>query len=847
MNKNPLLLLATIFISVFAFAQPITVGGGDSLFVDYQNPQEYEIAEITVEAPPAFDKNLIIAVSGLIRGDKIKIPGETVANAVKNLWKQGLFKDVQIHATKRVGKLIYLNIRVVERPRLFAFRFDPPKEIKKGDADDLREKLNLIKGMVVTEDLMSNSKHIIEEFYIDKGYLNVKVDVLQQADTGRNVVTLVFKIKKGYKVKVQDIVFHGNKEIKTRKLHRLMKETKRYHWWNVFNTAKFYEEEYEKDKAAIIAKYLDKGMRDAKILRDTVYQVSPNRVKIEIFFEEGKKYYFRNISWVGNSKYSSKTLSQVLGIKRGDVYNQSLLDSRLNMNATNTDITSLYMDDGYLFFQINPVETNVEGDSIDIELRIYEGKQAIINKVTIVGNTKTNDRVIMREIRTRPGQLFRRSDIIRTQRELAGLGYFDPEKMQVNPTPNPSNGTVDIEYVVEEKPNDQLELSGGFGAGRVVGTLGVSFNNFSGKNLFKKGAWAPVPSGDGQRLSLRAQSYGVGYQSYNMSFTEPWLGGKKPNSFSVTLFHSLLSNGQKKYSSRDPDVLNPLRQALKTYGVSVGFGKQLKWPDDFFQIYMEANYKYYDLDNYKSFFSFNDGYAQDASLRFVLSRNDVDYPAFSFPTSGSSITGTFQFTPFIRSLFTKQDFSESSDQEKYKWLEYYKFKVTASFFTKLIGRTQKSLVLNTRVGFGFLGSFDKNYGLSPFERFYLGGSGLTGFSLDGREIIALRGYDDQSVSPSRGAATIVKYTMELRYPISLNSSAMVYALAFAEGGNSWFTFKEFNPFSVKRSAGVGVRIFLPMFGLLGLDYGWRFDDLPTAPLMQKSQLHFTIGMNLGEL
>lgn len=846
------LLYIFLLLPVMLWSQQtgvITVGGSsDSVAVDYGNPKEYVIADITVQAPDAFDKNLLVALSGLVKGDKIRIPGDPISNAIKNLWKTGLFKDVQVYATRMNAGMVYLNIRVAERNRLNYYKYANRNDISKSEAEDLSEMMHLQHGMMVTDEMIKTSEQIVQDFLIEKGYLDAKVWIEQKPDTAKkDYVVFIIHHKRGPKIRISDIVFHGNTQVKSGKLRRKMKETKRKRWYT-FASAKFYESEYEKDKLALLEQYADKGMRDAKISKDTLYRISPKRILLEITIDEGRKYYFRNISWVGNAKYSTKDLNKILNIKKGDVYDQSLLEARLFMNAGGTDVSSLYMDDGYLFFQVTPVEILVEGDSIDLELRVYEGKQAIIDQVTITGNSKTNDKVVMREVRTRPGQLFRRSDIIRTQRELAALGYFDAEKMQVNPKPNPADGTVDIEYVVEEKPNDQLELSGGFGAGRVVGTLGVSFNNFSGKNFFKRSAWTPIPSGDGQRLSIRAQSYGIGYQSYNMSFTEPWLGGKKPNSLSVTVYHSVQTNGQKKYSSRKPDVLNPNRQALTITGVSVGFGKRLSWPDDFFQLYLEGSYKYYDLNNYRAFFSFNDGYSQDPSLRMVLSRNSMDFPAFDYPTSGSNISLTTQFTPFIRSLFTDLDLTDITDQEKYKFLEYYKVKFTGSFFTKLLGRERKNaLVLNTRIGFGLLGAFNKDYGLSPFERFYLGGSGLTGFSLDGREIIALRGYDDQSVSPTTGAASIVKYTMELRYPISLNPSAMVYGMAFAEAGNSWSTFREFNPFSVKRSAGIGVRVFLPMFGLLGLDYGWRFDDIDRSPFMQRSQLHFTIGMNLGEL
>jgi outer membrane protein insertion porin family len=467
-------------------------------------------------------------------------------------------------------------------------------------------------------------------------------------------------------------------------------------------------------------------------------------------------------------------------------------------------------------------------------MRIYEGIQAVIRNVTIVGNTKTNDKVIMREIRTRPGQLFRRSDVIRSQRELASLGYFDPEKIEINPKPNAYDGTVDIEYKVVERPSDQVELSGGWGANRIVGTLGVSFNNFSGRNILNPSAYRPLPSGDGQKLSIRAQSNGLYFQSYNASFTEPWLGGKKPNSLSVTLYHSVQSNGLKASDDN--------RQDVKISGVSVGYGIRLKRPDDYFQLYQEINYQYYQLNHFTSVFAFSDGYSNNLSYRITLNRNSTDQQIY--PRSGSDIKLIGQFTIPYSLFHPDRDYASLSTQERYRFVEYYKWKFTSSWFTRIAG----NLVLNTRVGFGYLGMYNKDVGLSPFERFYLGGSGLTGYALDGREIIADRGYDDQSLTASRtGSPIIAKYTWELRYPVSLNPSATVYGLAFAEAGNTWNSKKAFNPFDVYRSAGVGVRVFLPMFGLLGLDWGYRFDNVPSAPFMQKSQVHFTIGMNLGEL
>lgn len=847
-RKCDLLLHSLCFlflISNISFSQIIS---SDSILLNYSNPREYEIGGVTITGAGTLDNSVLISISGLYVGDKIKIPGDAISSAIKNLWKEGFFEDIKIIATKILGKEIFLEIQVKERPRLSKFSFNG---VKKSEADDLREKLNLNRGKIVNENLIITTKNITLEYMKDRGYMNADVNVVQQKDSSLlNSVVLFININKGRKMKIREINFYGNANMKSGKLRRAMKETKRKRWYSIFNTHTLVETEFEKDKQKVVEKYLSKGFRDARVVKDSVYKISDKYIGIDVFVDEGRKYYFRNITWIGNSKYSSQELNKALGIKKGDVFNQSLLDTRLNMNPNGTDVSSLYMDDGYLFFQVTPVEILVEGDSIDMEIRIYEGKQAMINKVTVKGNTKTNDHVIMRELHTRPGRLFRRSDVIRSQRELALLGYFDTEKMGVNPIPRPETGTVDIEYTVEEKSSDQLELSGGFGQNRVVGSLGVAFNNFSARNIFK-GPWEPLPSGDGQRLSLRAQSNGTFYRSFNMSFTEPWLGGKKPNSFSVTTYANRITNGRPK-----GDLL---RGRLDIYGVSLGLGRRLKQPDDFFSEQWELNGQHYILKNYRSVFSFADGNSTDINAKYTISRSSLDdpiYPGKNYTCSQITLSGQVTF-PYSRikilrsSVFPNKPFSEMNDQEKYKWIEYYKIKFTSTWYLKLAGK----LVLMNRLGYGWLGYYNKELGLTPFQRFVLGGSGLSGFNpLDGREIIALRGYDDNEVfdfkkptSTNPGAASIAKYTMELRYPLSLNPNATIYGHIFTEAGNSWATIREFKPFDVKRSAGIGIRFFLPMFGMLGFDYGWRFDDVPFRPKMQRSQFHFTIGYNLGEL
>jgi outer membrane protein insertion porin family len=804
----------------------ISVGGEK---FDYAAPKQYEIGGITVTGTKYLDKKVLTLLSGLSVGETIQVPGEGITDAVKKLWDQGLFSDVGIYLDRIDGDRIFFEIRLTERPRLNRFAL---KGVKKGDANDIREKIKLIKGKVVTDNLLVSTENIIRDHFIDKGFLNAEVNSVMTPDSLLpNNVTLEFFVNKGRKVKINRIIFHGNQEVKDGKLSRSMKETKQRTWWRVWKASKFLEAEYAEDKKMLLAKYNQLGYRDARIISDTVYSNRDGSVNVELNLEEGRKYYFRNIAWVGNTKYGSEVLDRVLGIKKGDVYDQARLEANLFMNPNERDVSSLYLDDGYLFFNVEPVEVLVEGDSIDLEMRMREGKQATINRVTVRGNTKTNDHVILREIRTKPGQLFSRSDIIRTQRELSQLGYFNPEAMGVEPKPNPVDGTVDIEYTVEEKPSDQIELSGGWGMGTIIGTVGVAFNNFSVRNMFKKGAWRPLPAGDGQRLSLRAQSNGPWFQSYNFSFMEPWLGGNKPRALSISAYHSAQSNGITTGETGS--------QGIRISGVSVGLGTRLTWPDDFFMLQQSINYKNYSLNNYILVQGFNDGSANTFSYQITLSRNSIGDPIF--PTYGSIISVGLEATPPF-SLMTGLDVENSSQAERYRWIEYHKWKFDYKWYLSLA----KNLVIETKAQFGFLGLYNSGLGVAPFERFFVGGDGLSGFGLDGREIIALRGYDNNSLTPTIngnmvGGTIFNKYALELRYRISPNPQATVYVLGFLEAGDSWLGFKDFNPFQVKKSAGVGVRIFLPMFGLLGLDYGWRFDDVPGRPDMAPSQFHFSIG------
>lgn len=857
--------LVILFLVCFVFQYKAQ--NADSLMLDaVKSPKKYTIGGIRIEGADNSDKNVIRLLSGFVEGETISIPGDKVTDAIKALWKQGLFESIEVYKEKVIGNDVFLVIKVVERPRLSKFTFKG--DVRKTDADDIRNRIRLMKERVITDYLLGSIKNTVHDHFLEKGYYFNKVELITENDptTKTPHVILTIKVDKGSKVRIKNVNIIGNTVLSDGKLRRKLKDSKAFRWYNPFNSGKYLEENLEKDLPAIVEKYNGKGYRDARVIKDTVYFVEPNRVNIDVTVDEGHKYYFGKFTWYGNTKYRGTQLDTIVNIKPGDVYNQSKLEQKLYMNPNGYDVSSLYMDDGYLFFNLTPQESNIHNDTIDYDIIIYEGKQATINKVTVKGNDKTNDHVIYREIRTRPGQLFRRSDIIRTQRELAQLTFFDPEKMNVVPTPNPADGTVDIEYTVEEKPSDQIELSGGYGGRRnnfngiagsqvggvgLIGTLGVTFNNFAVRNMFKKHSWRPLPSGDGQRLSIRGQTNGKFYQSYNFSFTEPWLGGKKPNSLTFSAFHSLFSNGESKYVNRELKAVNPNRAAMAIYGGSINFGRRLMWPDNYFSMFNSVNYNYYELTNYNAFI-FRNGYAHDVNTNFTLQRNSVDQPIY--PKTGSNFTFFAQLTPPY-SLFNGKNYADLPLSEKFKFIEYQKYKITAEWFTQLTnkkaaeGKEARNLVLRTKVGYGFLAYYNKNVGFSPFERFYMGGSGLSGFqNFVAREIIALRGYPDNSLSASTGDPIVARYTMELRYPITLNPQATIFVLGFAEAGNSYESFKTFNPFQVKRSAGVGLRVFLPMFGLLGLDYGWGFDNINQPGAGNgKGQFHFTIGGMLGEL
>ena len=832
-----------------------------SIDLDYMNPVEYEIGGITFSGTAECDvRSLHFAV-----GDRVKIPGDTkIRKTIERLYKMGIYKDnIRITGKQVMGKIIFLDIYLEEMPRLSTFIY---RGVKKSDIDEFDKKVNLSRGKIVNENLKVIVKNVVSDYYREKGFYHIQVDVSEKKDTAMpNFVSLIIEANKGKKVKISGINIQGNQEVDGMTLRMAMKETKtrflfqpfekidtaivdfvknykkykKKDLWQLtsayyadrvrfrFKKSKFDKNDYETDKESLIKKYNELGYRDAYIVSDSVYFLHSGSMNIDIVVDEGQKYYFRNITWVGNTKYSSEVLSQVLGIQKGDVYNTVRLETNLTMNQENLDVGSLYLDDGYLFFNALPIEVAVVNDSVDIEIRIREGIQATINKVTISGNTRTSDNVILRELTTIPGRKFSRSDIIRSQRQLLQLGFFQQEKMNVIPKADEKTGTVDLEYVLEEASSDQLQLSLGWGGGYLYGNVGFNFNNFSAKKFFKKDAWRPVPSGDGQRLGFAVQVYSNAYQQYSASFTEPWLGGKKPISLTVGASQTVSASSLAKTDAN--------YQGIRITNASVGVMNRLKVPDDYFYMSNTIMYQYYYVKNYSAFISFSTGESHAISYIWGLGRNSTDAPIYT--RTGSDVAFSLQLTPPY-SLFGNKNYEDMTNQQRYKFLEYYKWKLNIKQYVNIVD----NLVLSLRGKFGYLGMYNSKVGPSPFERFYLGGSGLTSMGMiDGREIIGMRGYTDAALSPYSGGTIYQKITFELRYPITLNPSATVYLLTFLEAGNSWEGMKTYKPFEMYRAAGFGIRVFLPMFGLLGLDWGYGFDPVPGNPSAHKSQFHFTIG------
>ena len=832
--KKVLSLIAAILITANCFqlraqeAQPI---------YDYSNEQDYIIGGISVTGVRYLDLNALIGLSGLRTGRRITIPGEEIKSAADKLWQQGLFSDVRIAIQEIKSDTVYLDIQLLERPRLSAVKFDG---IKNSESQDIVEKINLPVGSQLTSYLINLTTKIIKDHFVEKGFLNTTVDFIQKDDPDQpNNILLTIKIDKKEKVKIGEITFSGNEFFEESKLRRQLKDTKKKNL-NFFKASKFIEEKFDDDKDKLVTFYNDNGFKDFTILADSIYPISEDRIGLHFRVDEGNQYFLRNVEWVGNSVYPREVLDQAFQVEKGSVYNQSLIMDRLKGTAGAEDaVSNLYLDYGYLFSDLNPVEARVSGDSVDLEVRIFEGDQAYINNIMITGNTRTNEHVARRELYTLPGDLFSKDKILRSIRQLGVLGHFDPEKINPSPLSDPINGTVDLLYKLEERANDQFEISGGWGAGMLVGTIGVRFNNFAMRNFFKLKEWRPYPSGDGQSLSIRAQSNGKIYQSYNLSFSEPWLGGKKPNSFSVSLYKSIMTDGKKQGEDGS--------QSMVIDGASIGLGKRLQWPDDYFSIFGELNYQRYSLNNYSYYqFLFENGESNLLSLSLKLSRFSVG-PNVIYPRSGSSFTLSLQATPPY-SFLSGANMAGTSDQVKYKWIEFHKWTFKSEYYFP-VSQNDK-LILSTKFAFGYLGHYNKDIGPSPFENFYLGGDGMTGYSFYGREVIAMRGYTTGSLTPkdpvSRTPVGNVysKITFELRYPISLNQQATIYGLAFLEAGRAWYQLKEYNPFRMNRAAGIGLRANLPMFGLLGIDWGYGFDEVLNPALdndANKSQFHFVIG------
>jgi outer membrane protein insertion porin family len=875
--RSIVFIFSILFVGLSAIGQDV---------VDYSKPRNYEIADIKVSGVKYLHPDLLINISGLKVGNTIAIPGDDITKVIEKFWSQKLFSDVQVFITKTEGNKAWLEIQLKERDRISSYTLNGVRKAEKQDLDD---KLQIRRGSQITPNVLNNIDHILSKHYIEKGFLNVDVQFTQREDTlQENRVILDINVEKNKKVKIKEIEINGNTAFTDKRLRRVLKNTKQKDI-NIFKGSKLKKEEFKEDKGSLRTFYNKNGYRDFKLLSEQIVSVDDNNIKLILNIEEGNQYYFGDIQWVGNTKYPDRVLNKVLGISSGDVYNQALLDERL---STDDDaVTSLYMDDGYLFFSANPVEVNIESDTINFEMQIYEGQQARINSIIIKGNTKTNEHVVRRELRTVPGDLFSKTLLIRSVRELAALGHFNPENIVPNPIPNQSDGTVDIEYNLEERSNDQLEVSAGYGALGPVGTIGLRFSNFAIGSLFDKEAWQPLPTGDGQTLSLRAQLSGRGSQSYNISFVEPWFGGKKPNSFSFSVFYNIYDQAAQieRYRRTNPTLYN-YYQGLTTsgskfnsIGFSLGLGRRLKFPDDFFTLFNEVSYQRYDLKDYYSII--NNGIINNLSFNTTLSRNSQDQ--MIYPRSGSSFSLALMLTPpfsmFKEDKFWKLDQNaidniedelraeydkangigqwdsyqnrqaqidasvlEDEKELRYKWLEYHKWTFKSAWYKSIVG----NLVLSTRAEYGHLGMYNRSLGHSPFEKFALGGDGLSGYSITGTDIVALRGYDDRILTPrnadgSENGNIYVKYTMELRYPVTLNPSATVFGLVFLEAGNAWANFRDVDPFKVKRSVGVGVRAFLPMFGLLGIDYGRAIDDVFDAngnPVRtEKNQFHFMIG------
>ena len=836
--------------------------------IEYSNAApKYEIAEIKVTGADNYEDFVLIGFSGLAIGDIIEVPGNAITSAVKRFWKQGLFSDVKIIATKIKDGKIWLTIDLKQRPRVSEINYNG---LKKGEIEDVEVKVGLVKGNQITPNISDRAKKVIEKFMEEKGFLNVVVNVYQHNDPKKPGHVIVdINVDKKLKTKIHQLVYVGNKALTHNQINKVMKKTNDNNILNFFRTKKFVKEEYEKDKVALIDKYNEIGYRDAYIVSDSVVRFDDKTVNVTITVDEGKKYYFRNIKWVGNTIYPYDYLNTVLGIKKGDVYNHKNLMEKLETDE-NTAVSKLYKDRGYLFFQIDPVEVQIDNDSIDFEMRMFEGKPATINEIGIKGNTRVYEHVVRREIRTKPGQLYSQEDVMRTLRELAQMGHFDQEKLKPDIQPNPENGTVDINYELETKGSDQVEFSAGWGSTGIVGSIGLKFSNFAIQNLFRPETYRIVPQGEGQTFSLNARTNGQSYSSVSMSFLEPWLGGKRPNSLSASVYYSSQSAVSDRYSSYNSNYYNSLysnsyssgyggynsgssslyqsemdpEKYMRTIGASLGYGKRLSWPDDYFTFQGELSYQLFMLKKWYYLPPLTDGNYNNISLNLTLSRSSIDNPIYT--RSGSLFSLGLKITPPYSAINGKNYADPNmTNAERYKFIEYHKWTFTGKTFTPISG--DNKLILMSRVMFSYLGHYNEN-ARSPYETFIMGGDGMSSYTSYGSDYIAMRGYTSGSLTPydskigSNMGYLYDKFTMELRYPLSLEQSATIYALTFVEAGNCFNKISDYNPFDLKRTAGIGVRIFLPMFGMMGIDWGYGFDKVNGT--VSGSQFHFVLGQEL---
>jgi outer membrane protein insertion porin family len=830
MKSLSLFLLLALLSPLRVFAQENAKE--KNIVVDYNQPKNYIIGGIDVTGIQYLGKDQILSLTGLSVGDKITVPGEDLSAIVKRIYLQRYFSDVSLYIDSVQQDTAFLRLHLQERPRVSRWEFEG---IKSGEKSDLNDKLKLRRGSELSEYIINSTSEIIRKFYVEKGFLQTSVDVVQEQDTLiKNAVKVTFKVDRKAKVKVKKITFEGNDNVKESKLVSKMKKTKDMRILNFFSSKKFNEKEYPNDKRLLLQAYSERGYRDAKIVKDSIYYIEEGRMGIHFVIDEGKKYYFRDITWTGNSLYSANQLNTILKIGKGDVYDVVSMEKRL-FEAEEGNVSKLYRDNGYLFFNLSPVEVRIDGDSVDVEMRMVEGKPATFNRIVINGNNITNEKVVRRQLWTKPGYLFSQTELERSLRDLASMGHFDPEKI-MSPTgynilPNYNANTVDVSYNVEEKPNSQLELAGGWGGNTFVGTLGLSFNNFSIGRVFKKSSWRPVPLGDGQQFSLRFQTNGTYYTAFSLNFNEPWLTGKKPTSLNISAYYTRQTNSNYFYQNSG--------QSMEVYGLGAGIGTRLKWPDNWFVFYNELSWQTYKLTDWQYYFLFTDGVSNNISWKFRLSRTSTDQTIY--PRKGSDFQLGLQITPPYSSFRPKDtDYESMTDAERYKWIEYHKWTFKGTLYTPIIG----DLVLMTRAQWGYLGYYNRNLGYSPFEGFIVGGDGMSGYNTYGSEMIGLRGYPNNSLTPKKDNGYMGnvydKFTVELRYPLVLQPQSTIYALVFLEGGNSWADIKDFNPFQIKRSVGVGVRVLLPIVGMLGIDWGYGFD-----PVQDKakggSQFHFVIG------